>query len=82
MFDINPLFSIVTQVYNCLISLSKAIDFELFQSYSNVKINVINDGSTGNNKSRDILIKYGYKIKYFKKVNGGVSYRKIIFNDI
>lgn len=73
MSNFNPLVTIIIPVYNGSNFLSEAIDSALSQSYSNVEIIVVNDGSTDDNKSRNIAIKFGDKIKYLEKENGGVS---------
>jgi hypothetical protein len=66
-----PLVSIVIPVYNGYNFLEEAIQSALNQRYENVEIIVVNDGSTDNTK--DICLKYGDKIRYFEKENGGVS---------
>ena len=68
-----PLVSIVIPVYNGSNYLANAIECGLKQTYSNIEIIVVNDGSTDFGASRDIALKYGSKIKYFEKNNGGVS---------
>lgn len=69
----NPLVSIVIPVYNGSNYLSEAIDSALSQTYKNIEIIVVNDGSNDNGKTRDIALSYGDKIRYFEKENGGVS---------
>ena len=53
--------------------LNEAIDSALKQTYTNIEIVVINDGSTDNGKTETIAKSYGNKIRYYKKKNGGVS---------
>ena len=65
--------SIIIPVYNGSNYLSIAIDSALSQDYSNFEIIVVNDGSSDENKTRDIAIKYKDKIRYFEKENGGVA---------
>lgn len=67
----NPKVSIVIPVYNGENYLSSAINSAINQTYSNIEILVINDGST--DKTKEIATSYGNKIKYFEKTNGGVS---------
>ncbi len=67
----NPLVSIIMPVYNGSKYVKKAIDSALAQTYKNIEIIVINDGSTDN--SEKIIKQYGKKLKYFKKENGGVA---------
>ena len=66
-----PLVSIIIPVYNGSNYLRDAIDSALSQTYSNIEILVINDGSTDN--TEEIAKSYGSKIRYYKKPNGGVS---------
>ncbi len=69
----DPLVSIVIPVYNGANYLREAIDSALAQTYSNVEIIVVNDGSDDGDATRDIALSYGDKIRYFEKDNGGVS---------
>lgn len=70
-YKYNPLVSIVIPVYNGANYLREAIDSALAQTYPNIEIIVVNDGSTDN--TREIALSYGDKIRYFEKENGGVS---------
>ena len=67
----NPKVSIVIPVYNGSNYLSQAIDSALNQTYKNIEIIVVNDGSKDN--SEEIALSYGDKIRYFNKENGGSS---------
>ena len=67
----NPLVSIIIPVYNGENYVKDAIDSALTQTYKNIEIIVVNDGST--DKTEQILHLYGTKIRYFNKTNGGVS---------
>jgi len=69
----NPLVSIVIPVYNGSQQLSEAIQSALEQTYNNIEVIVINDGSNDNNKTEQVALSFKNKIKYFKKENGGVS---------
>lgn len=69
----NPLVSIVIPVYNGSNFLREAIDSALAQTYENLEILVINDGSNDNGATEKIALSYGNKIRYFSKENGGTS---------
>ena len=66
-----PLVSIVIPVFNGENYVAEAIDSALAQTYKNIEIIVVNDGST--DKTEEICLSYGDKIRYFSKVNGGTS---------
>ena len=68
-----PLVSIVIPVYNGSNYMREAIDSALAQTYENVEIIVVNDGSTDDGETDRIARSYGDKIRYFAKDNGGVS---------
>ena len=68
-----PKVSIIIPVYNGSLYLEEAIETAINQTYDNIEIIVVNDGSNDNNKTRLIAEKYKNKIKYFEKENGGVS---------
>jgi glycosyltransferase involved in cell wall biosynthesis len=67
----NPLVSIIIPVYNGANYMCEAIDSALAQTYSNVEVLVVNDGSIDN--TEEIALSYGDKIRYYKKENGGQS---------
>ena len=71
MNDFNPLVSIVIPVYNGSNYMKEAIDSALAQTYKNIEVIVVNDGST--DSTDEIARSYGDKIRYFKKENGGVA---------
>jgi glycosyltransferase involved in cell wall biosynthesis len=71
--NINPKVSIVIPVYNGSDYLREAIDSALAQTYCNIEIVVINDGSQDGGKTERIALSYGDKIRYFAKKNGGVA---------
>lgn len=66
-----PLVSIVIPVYNGANYMREAIESALTQTYQNIEVLIVNDGSTDN--TRDIALSYGDRIRYFVKENGGVS---------
>jgi uncharacterized glycosyltransferase RT0329 len=71
MATFNPMVSIVIPVYNGENYLKEAIDSALAQTYKNLEIIVVNDGST--DATEQIALSYGDKIRYFSKENGGTS---------
>jgi glycosyltransferase involved in cell wall biosynthesis len=71
MAEFNPLVSIVIPVYNGSNFLREAIDSALAQTYQNLEIIVVNDGSKDDTES--IALSYGDRIRYFAKKNGGTS---------
>lgn len=66
-----PLITIVIPVYNGANYMREAIDSVLNQTYKNIEIIVVNDGSIDN--TEQIAKSYGNKIRYFSKKNGGVG---------
>lgn len=72
-FSYNPLVTIVIPAYKAANYLAEAIDSALAQTYENIEIIVINDGSPDNGATRKIALSYGNKIRYIEKENGGSS---------
>ena len=68
-----PKISIIIPVYNGSNFLREAIDSALAQTYENVEILVINDGSNDHGATEKIAKSYGDKIRYFAKEYGGVA---------
>jgi glycosyltransferase involved in cell wall biosynthesis len=68
-----PLVSIVIPVYNGANFMREAIDSALTQTYKNIEVIVINDGSTDGGQTEAIAKSYGSKIRYLHKGNDGVA---------
>jgi glycosyltransferase involved in cell wall biosynthesis len=69
----NPKISIVIPVYNGSNYLREAIESALAQSYQNIEVIVVNDGSDDGGKTESVALSFGNKIRYFFKENGGVA---------
>jgi len=70
----SPKLSVIIPVYNVAPYLSKCIDSVLAQTYTNMEIILINDGST--DESLDICVSYSKKynsIKLISKINAGLA---------
>ena len=68
-----PLVSIIIPVYNGSDYMREAIDSALSQTYDNVEVIVVNDGSNDGGETERIAKEYGEHIRYIYKENGGVS---------
>lgn len=69
----NPKVTIIIPVYNGANYLADAINSALNQTYPNIDVIVVNDGSTDDGVTEKVALSYGEKIRYIKKDNGGVS---------
>jgi glycosyltransferase involved in cell wall biosynthesis len=69
MIASEPLVTILINNYNYGQFLAQAIDSALAQSYSNLQIIVVDDGSTDN--SREVMRRYGNRIAPIFKANEG-----------
>jgi glycosyltransferase involved in cell wall biosynthesis len=65
----SPLASIIINNYNYARYLRQAVDSALTQSYANVEVIVVDDGST--DESRQVIDSYGDRIRAIFKPNGG-----------
>ena len=69
-----PLISVIVPVYNVENYLEKCVDSIIAQTYKNIEVILVDDGST--DKSATICDKYSQiyeRIKVIHKVNGGLS---------
>lgn len=73
MKEIIPIVSIIIPVYNGSNFIKDAIDSALNQTYKNIEIIVVNDGSNDQGKTEYIAKTYGKRIRYYFKNNGGVA---------
>lgn len=73
MIKFNPKVSIIIPVFNGSNFLKEAIDSALAQTYKNLEIIVVNDGSKDSGATEKIAQSYGDKIRYYSKENGGVA---------
>ena len=69
----NPLVTIIIPVYNGTNFMAEAIDSAIAQTYKNIEIIVVNDGSTDEGETEKLALSYGDRIRYISKENGGVS---------
>ena len=70
----NEMISMIVPVYNVEKYLSECIDSLIFQTYSNIEIILVNDGSTDNSgEICDNYSKIDNRIKVIHKENGGLS---------
>ena len=69
----NPLVSIIIPVYNGSNFMAEAIESALNQTYKNIEVIVVNDGSKDGGKTDAIAKSFLPRIKYIDKPNGGVG---------
>jgi glycosyltransferase involved in cell wall biosynthesis len=68
-----PRVSIVIPVYNGVNYMREAIDSALAQTYPNIEVVVVNDGSTDGGETERVALSYGDAIRYVRKENGGCA---------
>jgi glycosyltransferase involved in cell wall biosynthesis len=73
MSSFRPKVSIVIPVYNGADYVAQAIESALDQTYPNIEVLVINDGSNDDEATANIARSFGQRIRYFEKANGGVA---------
>jgi glycosyltransferase involved in cell wall biosynthesis len=72
--DLNPLVSVIIPIYNVELYLRDCLDSVIGQSYGNLEIILVNDGSL--DRSAEICTEYAKKdvrVKIINKLNGGLS---------
>jgi glycosyltransferase involved in cell wall biosynthesis len=69
----NPRVSIVIPVYNGGTFFEQALQSALAQTYRNIEVVVVNDGSTDGGWTESIARRYDQKIKYIQQENKGVA---------
>lgn len=68
-----PLVSIVIPVYNGADFLREAIDSALAQTFPDVEVIVVDDGSDDGGETAAVARSFGDRIRYFRQENGGVA---------
>lgn len=68
-----PLVSIVIPVFNGADFMREAIESALGQTYRNIEVIVVNDGSVDDGTTESIAGSYGHAIRYLLKSNGGCA---------
>jgi glycosyltransferase involved in cell wall biosynthesis len=68
-----PLVSIVIPVYNGANFLAEAIESALAQTWPNIEIIVVDDGSDDDGETAAVAASFGDRIRYYHKPNGGVA---------
>lgn len=73
--SMNPKVSVIVPVYNAEQYITRCINSILDQTYQNMEIIIINDGSKDNSEQCILTIKEKQKdkIRYYKQNNSGVA---------
>lgn len=67
----NPLVTVIIPAYNCEGFIQYSIESVLNQTYKNIELIVVDDGSTDG--TRQVVLQYKENINYIEQANGGVS---------
>ena len=67
----SPMVSVIIPVFNREYCINRAIDSVLNQTYKNLEVIVVDDGST--DKTLDVVNKYADRIKVIRQENSGPS---------
>lgn len=65
----NPLVSVIVPMFNAELYIKDALDSIFNQTYRNIEVVVVDDGST--DKSKDIVMNYRSNVKYLYQPNSG-----------
>lgn len=68
-----PLVSVIIPVYKGDNFVRQAIESAINQTYKNIEIIVVNDGSPDEGKTKNACLEYEDKITYYEKPNGGCA---------
>jgi glycosyltransferase involved in cell wall biosynthesis len=68
---LGPLVSVIIPAFNCANCIASAIESVLGQTYGNIELIVVDDGSTDH--TADLVRDYRDRLKYIRQENGGVS---------
>src|SRR3989338_10346077 len=71
MISNTPLVSIIIPTYNNAKFISAAIDSAAKQTYPNIEIIVVDDGST--DQTKNVILPYQHRIRYIHQSNEGLA---------
>lgn len=70
MANVSPLVSVIIPTYNCELYIAETLDSVLNQTFKDVEIIVVDDGST--DRTREIVAAYGQPVRLVAQSNAGV----------
>jgi glycosyltransferase involved in cell wall biosynthesis len=65
-----PIVSVIIPTYNCELYIIETIDSVLSQTYNNIELIVVNDGST--DRTHELVAAYGSSVRLISQTNSGV----------